>query len=396
MLVENYRNCSSTDLLKDRDFLKWILFNRESDTRFWLDAIEEYPALKPKIEEAVTLYNNNIRFNDYKLTRAEISDRLDLLYKLIDKKKKRIRRRITWSVSAISACIVVFIILVQPFSKNDEITQDIEAFVQTMPDDNDLYSSETKLILSDSNTVILNNTESSIEYEANAIKADGKLIHKEGSSSYNRLIIPYGKRSTIMFPDGTKAWVNAGSKLVYPVEFQRGIREVYIDGEMYVEVAEDKKRPFVVKTKQMDISVLGTKFNVTAYDSDKTQNVVLLSGSIRISSDKHYEQVVLMPNQMYSNDDDSYSVEKVYADACVLWTQGLYQFESEELGVIVARLERYYGIVIDCEPTIAELKCSGKLDMKDDLNKLLTELSRALPVKYRQYDNGSYILDERY
>lgn len=96
---------------------------------------------------------------------------------------------------------------------------------------------------------------------------------------------------------------------------------------------------------------------------------------------------------MYSDLENSYSVENVDASVYILWAQGLYQFESEELGNIITRLERYYGIKIECDTAIAGLKCSGKLDLKDDLNKLLTELSRALPIKYRQNANGSYTIN---
>jgi Fe2+-dicitrate sensor, membrane component len=263
-----------------------------------------------------------------------------------------------------------------------------------LPDNDDFYSSDTKLVLSENNTVILNNTESSVKYEEDAIKADGTLILKEESSPYNQLIIPYGKRSTIIFSDGTKAWVNAGSKLVYPAEFDKEKREIYIDGEIYIEVSEDKKRPFVIKTKQMNIRVLGTKLNVSAYEADKTKSVVLLSGSVRISSNAHNKKIILSPNQMYSDLDNSGSVENVDASIYILWAQGLYQFESEKLGNILTRLERYYGIKIECDDTIAELKCSGKLDLKDDLNKLLAELSRALPIKYRQNANGSYTMQK--
>jgi ferric-dicitrate binding protein FerR (iron transport regulator) len=263
---------------------------------------------------------------------------------------------------------------------------------QTLADDNNLYSSDTRLILSEKNTVVLNNKESSVQYGEETIKAGENLILKEKTSPYNQLITPYGKRSTVTFSDGTKAWVNAGSKLTYPAEFGKEKREIYVDGEIYIEVSEDKKRPFVIKTKQMDINVLGTKFNVSAYEADNVNSVVLLSGSVSISPNTHNKDIVLKPNQMYTDLEGSYSVENVDASIHILWTQGLYRFESEKLGNIVTRLERYYGIRIVCDAAISEMKCSGKLDMKDDLNKLLAELSHALPIQYRQNIDGSYTI----
>ena len=395
MQIEKYKYYTAVDFLKDRDFLKWQLFNSEEDRLFWSSVVKEYPVLESTIKEAIVLYKDNIRLNDFKMSRSEISGSLASLQTQINKKKKRNSRRIVLNISAVAASIAIFIISLYFIFNKENHVQDIVTFAQTLPDNNNLYSSDTKLILSENNTVILNNTESSIEYEADTIKADDNLILKEKSSLYNQLITPYGKRSSITFSDGTKAWVNAGSRLIYPAEFSKEKREIYVDGEIYIEVSEDKKRPFVIKTKQMDIRVLGTKFNVSAYEGDKVKNVVLLSGSVSISSNTHNKdkEIILTPNQMYSDLENSYSVENVDASVYILWAQGLYQFESEELGNIITRLERYYGIKIECDAAIAELKCSGKLDLKDDLNKLLTELSRALPVKYRQNANGSYTIN---
>lgn len=395
MQIEKYKYYSAVDFLKDRDFLKWQLFNSEEDRLFWNSVVKEYPVLESTIKGAIVLYKDNIRLNDFRMSRSEISGSLASLQTQINKKKKRNSRRIVLSISAVAASIAIFIISLHFIFNKENHVQDIATFAQTLPDNNNLYSSDTKLILSENNTVTLNNTESSIEYEGDAIKADNNLILKEESSLYNQLITPYGKRSSITFSDGTKAWVNAGSRLIYPAEFSKEKREIYVDGEIYIEVSEDKKRPFVIKTKQMDISVLGTKFNVSAYEGDKVKNVVLLSGSVSISSNTHNKdkEIILTPNQMYSDLENSYSVENVDASVYILWAQGLYQFESEELGNIITRLERYYGIKIECDTAIAGLKCSGKLDLKDDLNKLLTELSRALPIKYRQNANGSYTIN---
>lgn len=396
MSLDKYKNYIIIDFLKDKDFLRWQLFNDEEDTMFWSEIVEKNPALRSLIEKAVALYTENIRFNDFSICDQEIFKCLVSLQDLIQtKKKRRILNRTILGLSAIVASIAIIIFL-PPFFKGNSDTLDISTFAQTLTNNNDFYSSNTKLIVSKNNTVVLNNKESSIEYEKDAIKVDDKFIPKDISSPYNQLITPYGKRSVITFSDGTKAWVNAGSELVYPTEFNKRKREIYVDGEIYIEVFEDKKRPFVIKTKQMDISVLGTKFNLSTYEEDKINSVVLLSGSVSISPNTHNKHIILKPNQMYSNCEGSYNVINVDANTYILWTQGLYQFESENLANIITRLERYYGVRIECDITIAELKCSGKIDLKDDINKLLGELSRALPITYRQNPNGGYTIDTRY
>lgn len=395
MQADKYKNYTATDFLKDKDFIRWQLFNGEEDILFWNDVVEKYPFLTLPIEEAIILYKDNIRFNDFSMSRPEISECIISLQNQIRyKKKRRNSKRIILSVSAIAASVTIIISLLLLFNKDNNV-QDISTFARTLPDNKDIYSSDTKLILSENNTVVLNNKESSIQYEEDGIKADDNLILKEESAPYNQLITPYGKRSVITFSDGTKAWVNAGSRLVYPAEFGKGKREIYVDGEIYVEVFEDKKRPFIIKTSQMDIEVLGTKFNVLAYEADKMNSVVLLSGSVSISQNTSNENIILKPDQKYSNFGSSHTVEDVDASIYILWTQGLYQFESEKFSNIIIRLERYYGIQIECDPIIADLKCSGKLDLKDDLKKLLEELSRALPITYRRNTDGSYTMNER-
>jgi hypothetical protein len=398
MQIEKYKNYSAIDFLKDKCFLKWLLFNGEEDMLFWNNVVEEYPGLESKIKEAITLYENNIRFNDFKMSRSEISGSLVSLQKEINKRERKRSKRLIMSISAAVAAAVIIFIIVLPFILNknkNENESDIATYAQSLLDINDFYSSDTKLILSEYDTVVLNNKESSIEYNENIIKIDNDIIPKEEISTYNQLIIPYGKRSTITFSDGTKAWANAGSKLVYPAEFSKEKREIYVNGEIYIEVNEDKKRPFVIKTKQMDIQVLGTKFNVSAYEADKTKSVVLVSGSVSISSDIDNKKVILNPNQMYSTLGNSCSVDNVDASLYILWVQGLYQFESEKLGAIITRLERYYGIKIECDTTSAELKCSGKLDLKEDINKLLSELSRTLPIQYRKNADGIYVINAK-
>lgn len=396
MQTGKYKNYHATDFLKDKDFIRWQLLGNEEDTLFWNDAIEEYPSLKLPIKEAIALYKDNIRFNDFSLSNPEISECIISLQNQIrHKKKRRTQKRIALSMSVIAASIAIIISLPLLFNTTGN-EPDISIFAQTLPDNNDLYSSDTRLIISENNTVFLNNEESSIHYEEGGIKADENLILKEETAPYNQLITPYGKRSVITFSDGTKVWVNAGSKLTYPAEFNKGKREIYVDGEIYIEVSEDKERPFVIKTRQMEIEVLGTKFNVSAYETDKANSVVLLSGSVSVSSNSRSKNVILKPDQMYSDIDGSATVENVDASIYALWTQGLYQFESEKLANILTRLERYYGVQIECDTTTAELKCSGKLDMKEDMNKLLDELSQALPVAYRQNSNGSYTINERF
>lgn len=391
MLIDKYKKYRSLDFLKDENFIRWQLLKNEEDVVHWNEIIESWPDLRSSIEDAEKLFEANIRLNEFRMSDSESSECVTSLIKQIQsKKRKRFFKHVALNIAAAAAVIAIIIGFPFIFNRNTLQQQDISSFAKSLPEDKEIFYGDTKLILSENNTINLDKSESLIQYQEDEIKADNNVIQKDKASHFNQLITPYGKRSTIVFEDGTKAFLNAGSKLVYPAKFSKNKREIFLDGEIYIEVAEEKERPFIIKTSKMNVNVLGTRFNVSAYEIDKKSTVVLLSGSVRISSNNCKDNVVLKPNQMYTGLDDSHTIEIVEANRYILWTQGLYKFENEEFNNIVNRLERYYGISIDCDSSVSSLTCSGKLDLKDDMNKLLDELTQALPVIFIQKTDGSY------
>jgi ferric-dicitrate binding protein FerR (iron transport regulator) len=144
-----------------------------------------------------------------------------------------------------------------------------------------------------------------------------------------------------------------------------------------------------VKTGQFNVEVFGTTFNVTAYEKDTLQSIVLVQGVVKVHAD-HQEETLLMPNEMYSaTPNTAPTVKPVNVTAYISWKTGLYQYESESLGTILKRLSRYYGQEIEYSPKVAQMKCSGKLDLKDDLQWVLKGISQTAPVRY-VYLDGKY------
>ena len=114
----------------------------------------------------------------------------------------------------------------------------------------------------------------------------------------------------------------------------------------------------------MDIKVLGTQFNVTAYDNEKDMQVVLVSGKVEIKSGNKQG-----------------TVSRVDIDDYVAWKDGYYQFKQQSLEVILKKLSRYYGVLLYCGEDINEVSCSGKLDLKEDLEDVLSSLKKAIPIE---------------
>ena len=257
------------------------------------------------------------------------NERQDLLWtkikdsnKILQLQRSRRFRSFMWMAAASVAVLIIFSISYIYTNVNE--TPDVEAVAREMavtPDEG-----EIQLVLSDK-LIPISGQESQIEYDAkgtvavNSEKiADVSLNSANTSkrlSEFNQLIVPNGKRSTLILEDGTKLWVNAGSRIVYPVTFADKKREIYVNGEVFLEVTPDKKRPFIVKTKEIDVQVLGTSFNVMAYETDESSSVVLVTGAVQVDT-KDDEDFRLEPNRMFSYNQGECDIKEVNVNDYIL------------------------------------------------------------------------------
>ena len=201
-------------------------------------------------------------------------------------------------------------------------------------------SREAKLILSDAKTVVITDKEAEICYDDSKITVSQSQIPKEESAKYNQLIIPKGKMSRLTLSDGTKVWVNANTRIVYPAEFTGKQREIYVDGEIFLDVVHDD-RPFIARTKGLNVEVMGTRFNVCAYDSRKLERVVLVEGSVQVADNTGGNKRVLEPKQMYEVAGGETRVEEVDVRKYASWIEGLYYFDRERLETVARLLSDY-------------------------------------------------------
>ena len=150
-----------------------------------------------------------------------------------------------------------------------------------------------------------------------------------------------GERAKVQLPDGTKVNINSASQISYPHDFNGKKRIVELDGEAYFEVTPDKERPFVV-----EITVLGTAFDVCAYKDDNEVSVVLLTGKVDVASES--DRYVMQPDEklVYDRNTGTMQVGKVYSKEYVEWTDGNLRFENESLENIVKVLSRVYNVKI--------------------------------------------------
>ncbi|KAB7531509.1 DUF4974 domain-containing protein [Flagellimonas olearia] len=175
---------------------------------------------------------------------------------------------------------------------------------------------------------------------------------------FNTLKVPYGKKFQLELSDGTIVHLNAGSSFRYPTKFKNGEnREVYLTGEAFLEVAEDKENPFVVNSGELNIKVLGTEFNVSAYPEEEVKEVVLVKGSVELYDKKHGEDkrgaIVLSPGMKgnYSGKQGNITTESVVTSIYTSWLDGDLVFRNMTFDKILKKLERQYYVTIVNENT---------------------------------------------
>lgn len=159
---------------------------------------------------------------------------------------------------------------------------------------------------------------------------------------------PKGIKSIITFSDGSKAYLNAESSIKYPQLFSGNAREVELVGEAYFEINKDENHPFIIHTDQVQIKVLGTRFNVNAYPENDQVKVALVSGKVALNSEQG-DQLMLSPSEMFiysTLGDRKYSIESFNSDHVVGWKDGILSFHNESLQYVFQKMERWYGVNI--------------------------------------------------
>lgn len=393
---KDYTKYTTEKLLEDDFFIESNTSPTLDTINFWKGQIAD--GLDEQEYQLAVFFLRSIRVKKEQMS----NERQDLLWtrikdsnKILQMQRNRRFRSFVWMAAASVTVLIIFSI--SYIYTNVNKTPDVEAIAREMavtPDADDI-----QLVLPDKQ-IPISGQESQIEYDAkgtvvvNSEKIADVFQSSANSSKrsleFNQLIVPNGKRSTLILEDGTKVWVNAGSRIVYPVAFADKKREIYVNGEVFLEVAPDKKRPFVVKTKEMDVQVLGTSFNVMAYETDESASVVLVTGSVQVDT-RDDEDFRLEPNRMFSYHKGECDIKDVNVNDYILWKDGLYTYRSEHLSVILDRLSRYYGKKISYKSDVADLRCSGKLDMQEDLEVVLDGLSQTAPILYKKVGE-EYIL----
>ncbi|TDE18303.1 FecR family protein [Dyadobacter psychrotolerans] len=265
-------------------------------------------------------------------------------------------------------------------------------------------SADTQLLLDDKRTIDLKGENSDVVYQNEVIRLDSQTIARQitvaQKPGLNTLVVPFGKRSTITLPDGTKIWLNSGSKLVYSSDFQNGKRQVFLEGQAYFSVTHDTENPFYVQTKNMNVKVLGTEFDVSSYDDDSRSYAVLAQGSIELATEKDAlfgpKKTTLIPGTRaeYGELSKGVRIARVNVEDYISWKEGYLKFTNTPLNEILKKLSRYYKYDLSVQNAeVGEETFSGTLDLQENIEHVLDVISTTTSLSYHKTERR-FILEK--
>lgn len=293
--------------------------------------------------------------------------------------------------ASIAASVLICISTIYFLNQTTTADIDLQAIAKEMDsqtvDEVTLITAKEQLNL-DEDAFIKYSKEGKVAVNSQIIKEEEEKVKDE--QEYNQLLVPPGKRARIELSDGTHLIVNSQSKVIYPRRFKGDIRKIYAQGEVFLEVAHDKKRPFVVESEDFSLRVLGTKFNISNYKGGTT-NIVLVEGSVEVT-DRNERKAQLIPNDLLNIANGTItSQKKVDVAEYISWVDGIMLLNGNDLSQIIQRLSIYYGLSIQCDPLVGKEKVYGKLDLKDDIDEVIECIQQTLPFKVEKSSTSIYL-----
>lgn len=281
------------------------------------------------------------------------------------------------------------------FNKPKEFQNPIAHLENPIFIENDLMPGGNKAILtlSDGSKVVLD----SISNGAIAKQGEVTLIKSEGGQlsyeflagkrsnqsdksivSYNTISTPKGGQYQLVLADGSKVWLNAASSLTYPTTFSGTERKVTLTGEGYFEVANSSTKPFLVIANNLTIKVMGTQFNVNAYEDESSIKTTLLEGKVEVNAVG--QSVVLTPGEQarfQASNQKLQTLKSVDINSVVAWKEGFFSFNESSLKEVMRQLSRWYDVMISYEGEIPDRKFGGKIDRNSNASQVLKILEES-------------------
>ena len=343
-----------------------------------LEELNEWLKDRPENYQLFLKLIDKKRYQDWgrNYEKSDAGSNWEELYQRIRKEKKKTLYTGFYKYAA-SVLFIIFVGIGIYYASN---TFRPEAEVITY---NEPGSSKAILIFDDGESVILDSIGENSYQESDGTKimkvgdllSYSKTDSKKEKLQYNTLQIPQGGEYSLVLSDGSRVYLNSMSTLRYPVQFDNQIREVELTGEAYFEVNRNEDAPFIVKTQKSRIEVLGTRFNVNAYENSGKIITTLVSGKVKVQTESEQpEAMILEPSEqsVFTLESNSLEVRKVNTEFYTSWVTGEFLFYNDRLEDIMVILTRWYKADVSySQDALKELRFSGNLNRYDDIGQIL-------------------------
>ncbi len=263
--------------------------------------------------------------------------------------------------------------------------------MQPVPQDIPPGKTGAVLTLSDGSKIVLDSLQGSVGLQGNSqvTNKNGLLSYsvKNNSSevAYNTMSTPVGRQYHLILTDGSEVWLNAASSITYPTSFSGDDRKVSITGEAYFEVVHDARKPFHVMVNDMEVKVLGTHFNINAYENEDATKTTLIEGSVKVT--KNNSNISIAPGQqaIAINGNNNIPIQKkeVDLDEIMAWKNSKFIFQDADIKSIMRQLERWYGITASYDGNVTNEEFVGVISRNVNILQILAMLEKTGRVSFR-------------
>ncbi|PRD46611.1 FecR family protein [Sphingobacterium haloxyli] len=308
----------------------------------------------------------------------------DLWKRIVDERPQIAKRRIAWRIWASAAAVLLigFFVIYQsrqtPFSGEVSEEKIVNRTQNVLPGGN-----KAILTTGDGKQIVLTDEADGVIEEGEGFiirKQEDGLVsfeitdHKSNATLINNTIeTPKGGIYQVVLPDGSKAWLNSASSISFPVNFSAVERKVSIKGEVYFEIQHDPTRPFRVDAPQQQVEVLGTKFNINAYEDERYVRTSLVEGSVKVKGAT--QEYLLKPGfELSTTKSGRDKIGKADIKAIMAWKEGVFRFDRVELEVLMRQLARWYDVDVVYQGAYAKDEFVGEIKRNEDIRKVLSVL----------------------
>lgn len=298
----------------------------------------------------------------------------------------------------VAAAVVIFLATGLYLFYSNPVKKSVPRVVQSLSYDS-IHPGKQRAVLQLANgqTITLQNEEMQLRTEVAAIRQNQNYLKYEADTciaveKINSLTVPQGGEFSVILSDGTKVWLNAKSRLEYPEVFVGDCRKVRLEGEAYFEVEKNKQKPFIVQLHGAEVKVLGTCFNIKAFEEEKRTITTLVEGSVEFSAGTR--KMVMKPNQQvsYLLDKNSLEIQEVEATDFIAWKGGKFVFRNERLEYMMEAIARWYNIsVFYRNPEVKDILFSGKMDRYGSVKEVLKMIEQTGKVRFELSGSGLII-----